>query len=105
MAGLKGAQNCFFMKMPTEGGRLIKTTCVFVQKINYLELIVQVETQRQPYKDSLSFSDSEIAERKTYPELAAENKDELQGTQNCPSLFPTSKKASTTCPLKHLAHQ
>lgn len=35
------------------------------KEMNYLELIVQVETQRQPYKDSLSFSDSEIAERKT----------------------------------------
>lgn len=52
--------------MPNEGGRLIRKACIFVQKINYLELIVQVETQRQPYKDSLSFSDSEIAERQTY---------------------------------------
>lgn len=91
MAELKGAQNCFFMKMPTEGGRLIKKICLCTEK-RYLELIVQVETQRQPYKDSLSFSDSEIAERKTYQELAAENKGELQGTQNCPSLFLTSKK-------------
>lgn len=95
VAGLKGAQNCFFRKIPTEAGRLIRKVCAFVQKINYLELIVQVETQRQPYKDSLSFSDSEIAERKTYRELAAENKNELQGTRNCPSLFPTSRKPST----------
>lgn len=61
------------MKMPPEGGRLVSKVCVcvyiFVQEINYLELIVQVETQRQPYKDSLSFSDSEIAARKTYQSL------------------------------------
>jgi len=66
MVRLKGAQNCFFMKMPVEGSRLIWKIWFFAQNRNYLELIVQVETQRQPYKDSLSFSDSEIAERKTY---------------------------------------
>lgn len=80
-------------------------THFFVQKRNYLELIVQVETQRQPYKDSLSFSDSEIAERKTYKELEAENKNELQGIQNYSSFFPTSRKRSTTCLLKHLVQQ
>lgn len=95
LTGIKGTQNCFFRKTPTEGGRLSWKVCVFVQKINYLELIVQVETQRQPYKDSLSFSDSEIAERKTYRELATENKDEHQGTQNWLSLFPNSRKPST----------
>lgn len=95
MARLKGTQKGFLKKRPTEGGSLMRMVCVFVQKISYLELIVQVETQRQPYKDSLSFSDSEIAERKKYCGLAAENKDELQDTQHRPSLFPTSRKPST----------
>lgn len=61
MAGLKGVRTAFPQRCSLKEG----CVCVFAHKINYLELIVQVETQRQPYKDSLSFSDSEIAERKT----------------------------------------
>lgn len=68
MAGLKGVKSAFSQRCPQRRQTGYQRGCVrvFVQEINYLELIVQVETQRQPYKDSLSFSDSEIAEMKTY---------------------------------------
>lgn len=62
-AGLPEAEECSFVKGAHGGGSDVGGVHTHVySRRNYLELKVPVATQRQPYKESLGFSDSEIAE-------------------------------------------